>query len=79
MEEPKWTTVMAKNVCQVISRAMETLANAPKQEECKFNLRFMSFKATEGETEKELVEQFNTKLLQGQMRLHAKVITATWQ
>ncbi len=30
MEEPKWTTVMAKNVHQVVSRVMETLADAPK-------------------------------------------------
>ncbi len=29
-EEPKWTTVMAKNVCQVVSRAVETLADALK-------------------------------------------------
>jgi len=29
-KEPKWTTVMAKNVRQVVSRAMETLANTPK-------------------------------------------------
>jgi hypothetical protein len=42
MEEPKWTTVMAKNVRQVVSQAVETLANAPKQEECKLNLRFTS-------------------------------------
>jgi hypothetical protein len=78
MKEPKWTTVMAKNMRYVINRAMETLANTPKQEERKLNLRFTSFKAIEGETEKELVEQFNTKLLQGQMRLRAKVVTATW-
>jgi hypothetical protein len=32
VEEPKWTMVMAKNVRQVVSRAMETLANVPKQE-----------------------------------------------
>jgi hypothetical protein len=29
-EEPKWTMVMAKNVHQVVSQAVETLANAPK-------------------------------------------------
>jgi hypothetical protein len=29
-EEPKWTTVVAKNVRQVVSQAMETLADAPK-------------------------------------------------
>jgi hypothetical protein len=29
-EEPKWTTVIAKNVHQVVRRAMETLANVPK-------------------------------------------------
>ncbi len=32
MEEPKWTTVMAKNVRQVVIKAMETLADAPKHE-----------------------------------------------
>jgi len=29
-EEPKWTMVMAKNVRQVVNRAVETLANMPK-------------------------------------------------
>ncbi len=48
----------------------------PKQEECKFNLRFTSFEAKESETEKELVQQFNIELLQGQMKLRAKVVTA---
>jgi hypothetical protein len=55
---------------------VETLADAPKQEEHKLNLRFMGFKAKEGETEKELVQWFNKELLQGQMRLCAKVIVA---
>ncbi len=55
VEEPKWTTVMAKNMRQVVNRAMETLANAPKQEERKLNLRLTGFKAKEGEIEKELV------------------------
>jgi hypothetical protein len=31
LEEPKWTMVMDKNVRQVVSRAMEILANMPKQ------------------------------------------------
>jgi hypothetical protein len=78
-EEAKWTTVMAKNVRHVVNQAMETLANTPKQEEHKFNLHLMSFEAKEGETEKELVQRLNTELLQGQMRLRAKVIAATWQ
>jgi hypothetical protein len=38
-KEPKWTMVMAKNVHQVVSQAMKTLANAPKQEKHKFNPR----------------------------------------
>jgi hypothetical protein len=42
---------------------METLANAPKQEECKLNLRLMGFETKEGETNKELVQWLNTKLL----------------
>jgi hypothetical protein len=46
---------MAKNVRQVVSQAVETLADAPKQEECKFNLCFTGFEAKEGEIEKELV------------------------
>jgi hypothetical protein len=29
-KEPKWTTVMAKNMCQVVSQAMETFVDAPK-------------------------------------------------
>jgi hypothetical protein len=37
----------------------------------------MGFEAKEGETEKELVQRLNTKVLQGQMRLCAKVIAAT--
>jgi hypothetical protein len=76
-KEPKWTTVLAKNVRQVVIRAVETLANTPKQEEHKLNLRLTSFEAKESESEKELVQQFNTKLLQGQMRLRAKVVTTT--
>ncbi|CAM6078062.1 unnamed protein product [Sphagnum tenellum] len=54
-EEPKWTTVMAKNVHQVVSQIVETLADVPKQEECKFNLCLTGFEAKEGETEKKLV------------------------
>jgi hypothetical protein len=69
--------MMAKNVCQVVSQAMETLVDMPKQEEHKFNLRFTGFKAKENETEKKLVQRLNTKLLQGQMKLCAKVIVAT--
>jgi hypothetical protein len=34
---------------------VETLADAPKQEERKFNLRLTGFEAKEGETENELV------------------------
>ncbi len=77
MEEPKWTMVMAKNVRQVVRWVVETLVDMPKQRECKFNLRLTSFEAKEGETEKELVQRFNTELLQHQMRLHAKVVIAT--
>jgi hypothetical protein len=55
VEEPKWTIVMAKNTRQVVSRVVETLANAPKQEECNFKLCLTGFKTKEGETEKELV------------------------
>jgi hypothetical protein len=29
-KEPKWTTMMAKNMRQVVSRAIETLGDAPK-------------------------------------------------
>jgi hypothetical protein len=39
-KEPKWTTMMAKNVRRVVNRAMETLANTPKQEKRKLNFRF---------------------------------------
>jgi hypothetical protein len=44
---------------------METLANTPKQKECKLNLRLTNFEIKEGETKNELVQQLNTKLLQG--------------
>jgi hypothetical protein len=54
-EEPKWTTVMVENVHQVVSPAVETLANAPKHEEHKLNLRLMGLEAKEDKTEKELV------------------------
>ncbi len=46
-EEPKWTTVMAKNVRQVVSQAVETLVDMPKQEERKLNLRLIGFEAKE--------------------------------
>jgi Fe-S cluster assembly ATPase SufC len=59
-KEAKWTMVMAKNVHQVVNQAMETLANTPKQEERKLNLRLTGFKAKEGEIEKELVQWLNT-------------------
>ncbi|CAK9263843.1 unnamed protein product [Sphagnum jensenii] len=62
-DEPKWTTVMIKNVHQVVSWVVETLSDAPKQEERKFNLRLTGFEAKEGETEEELVQRLNTKLL----------------
>jgi hypothetical protein len=65
INKPKWTTVMAKNMRQVVSQAMETLADVPKQEERKLNLCFMGFKIKEGEIEKELVQWFNIELLQG--------------
>ncbi len=75
-EEPKWTMTMAKNVHQVVSWAMETLADTPKHEERKLNLCLMGFEAKEGETEKELVQRLNSKSLQGQLRLCVKVIAA---
>jgi hypothetical protein len=62
-KEPKWTTMMAKNVCKVVNRAVETLANAPKQEECKLNLHLTRFEAKEGEIKKELVQRLNIELL----------------
>ncbi len=56
---------MAKNVCQVVSQVVETLVDAPRQKERKFNLHLTGFKAKESETEKELVQWLNTELLQG--------------
>jgi hypothetical protein len=78
-EEPKRTMVMAKNVHQVVNWVVETPANAPKQEKRKLNPRLMGFEAKEGEVEKELVQRLNTKLLQGQMKLRAKVVAAMRQ
>jgi hypothetical protein len=78
-EEAKWTTVMANNVRQVVNQAVETLADTPKQEERKFNLRLTGFEAKEGETEKEPVQRLNTEVLQGQMKLCAKVIATMRQ
>jgi hypothetical protein len=51
----------------------------PKQEECKLNLHLTGFEAKEGKIEKELVQWFNTELLQGQMKLHAKIVVTTRQ
>ncbi len=72
---------MVKKVRQVVSRAVETLTDAPKHEERKLNLHLTSFEAKEGEieTEKELVQRLNTELLQSQMKLRAKVVTTMWQ
>jgi hypothetical protein len=36
------------------------------------------FEDKEGETEKELVQQLNIELFQGQMKLRAKVFATTW-
>ncbi len=55
LEEPKWTTMMVKNVCHVVNQVVETLADAPKQDERKLNLHFIGFEAKEGETKKEHV------------------------
>ncbi|CAK9882225.1 unnamed protein product [Sphagnum jensenii] len=60
-KEPKWITVIAKNMCQVVSRAMETLTDTPKQKEHKLNLRLMGFEAKEGKTKKELMQRLNTR------------------
>ncbi len=63
----------------MVNRVVETLANAPKQEEHKLNLRLIGFEAKEGETKKELMQWLNTKLSQGQMRLRVKVLIAIRQ
>ncbi len=68
-KELNWTMVIAKNVRQVVSWAMETLVNVPKQEEHKFNLRLIGFDVKEGEIEKKLVQRLNTELFHGLMRL----------
>jgi hypothetical protein len=39
----------------MVNRVVETLADAPKQEECKFNWRFTGFEAKEDGTKKELL------------------------
>jgi hypothetical protein len=39
----------------VVSQAVETLADVPKQEERKLNLCLIGFETKEGETKKELV------------------------
>jgi hypothetical protein len=58
---------------------VETLADVPKQEERKLNLRLTGFETKEGETKKELVQHLNIELLQGQMRLRVKVVVAKQQ
>jgi hypothetical protein len=42
-QDPKWTTVITKNMRQVVNQAVETLVNTPKQEEHKLNLPLTSF------------------------------------
>ncbi len=42
-------------------------------------MHLMGVEAKEAKTKKELVQRLNTKLLQGQMKLHAKVVTTTQQ
>jgi hypothetical protein len=39
----------------VVSRVVEIMVDAPKQEECKLNLCLTGFETKEGETEKKLV------------------------
>ncbi len=71
--------MIAMNMRQVVSRVVETLGNAPKHEECQLNLCLTAFEAKEDEIEEELVHWFTRELLQGQMKLHAKVIATTRQ
>ncbi|CAK9866518.1 unnamed protein product [Sphagnum jensenii] len=66
-------------VYQVVSQAVETLANAPKQKGRKLNLHLTGFEVKEGKTENELMQQLNTELLQGQMRLRVKVVVVAKQ
>lgn len=40
---------------KVVNQVVETLADAPEQEECKLNLHFTTFEAKEGEIKKELM------------------------
>jgi hypothetical protein len=40
-------------------------------------MHLTGFEAKEGKIEKELLQQLNTELLQGQMKLCAKVVVAT--
>ncbi len=40
-------------------------------------MRLIGFEAKKGETEKELVQQFNIELLQGQIKLCTKVVVTT--
>jgi hypothetical protein len=61
----------------VVNWVVETLVDVPKQEEHKLNLCFTGFEAKDDEIEKELVQQLNTELFQGQMRLCTKVVVAT--
>ncbi len=63
----------------MVNQDVETLADTPKQEERKLNLCLTGFEAKEGETKKKLVQRLNTEVMQGQMRLRAKVIVDTRQ
>ncbi len=41
----------------MVNQVVKTLADMPKQEERKLNLRLTSFEAKEGETEKEFMQE----------------------
>ncbi|CAM6061003.1 unnamed protein product [Sphagnum tenellum] len=70
---------MARKVHRVVSRAVETPVDVPKQEERKLNLHLTGFEAKEGETKNELVQRLNTEQLQGQMKLRVKVVATKRQ
>ncbi|CAK9198972.1 unnamed protein product [Sphagnum troendelagicum] len=65
----------------VVNQLMErkVAVTVTSKEERKLNLRLIGFEAKEGEPEKELVQRLNIELLEGQMKLRAKVIVATQQ
>jgi len=74
-EEPKWTTMMAKNVRQVVSRAVETLMTCPNKRSASSTYASRALRLKKAK----LKMNWCSGSTQGQMRLRVKVVAAKRQ